>query len=83
MKKKILAGIAACVLVFANIGASVFAATVKHTVVSGDTLWKIAVKYQVGLSEIISANPQFFQSSSDLSGTDGLRSAGGQQRYFL
>ena len=59
MKKKILAGIAACVLVFANIGASVFAATVKHTVVSGDTLWKIAVKYQVGLSEIISANPQF------------------------
>lgn len=33
---------------------SVSAAT--HTVVSGDTLWKIAVKYQVGLSEIKSAN---------------------------
>lgn len=30
-----------------------------HTVVSGDTLWKIAVKYEVGLSEIISSNPQF------------------------
>ncbi len=29
-----------------------------HTVVSGDTMWKIAVKYQVGLSEIKSANPQ-------------------------
>ncbi len=27
-----------------------------HTVVSGDTMWKIAVKYEVGLSEIISAN---------------------------
>jgi uncharacterized YkwD family protein/spore coat assembly protein SafA len=30
-----------------------------HTVQPGDTLWKIAVRYQVGLSEIISANPQF------------------------
>ena len=29
-----------------------------HTVVKGDTMWKIAVKYQVGVSEIISANPQ-------------------------
>lgn len=28
-----------------------------HTVVRGDTMWKISVKYQVGLSEIISANP--------------------------
>nr|WP_174733696.1 SafA/ExsA family spore coat assembly protein [Mesobacillus harenae] len=30
-----------------------------HTVQSGDTLWKIAVRYQVGLSEIIGANPHF------------------------
>lgn len=29
-----------------------------YTVVSGDTMWKIAVKYQVGISEIIAANPQ-------------------------
>jgi uncharacterized YkwD family protein/spore coat assembly protein SafA len=29
-----------------------------YTVVRGDTMWKIAVKYQVGVSEIISANPQ-------------------------
>lgn len=29
-----------------------------HTVVSGDTMWKIAVKYEIGLSEIIAANPQ-------------------------
>ena len=34
------------------------AATTTHTVVKGDTMWKIAVKYQVGTSEIISANPQ-------------------------
>lgn len=31
---------------------------VTHTVVSGDSLWKIAVRYEVGLSEIKSANPQ-------------------------
>jgi uncharacterized YkwD family protein/spore coat assembly protein SafA len=35
-----------------------FAQTV-YTVQSGDSLWKIAVRYQVGISEIISANPQF------------------------
>jgi uncharacterized YkwD family protein/spore coat assembly protein SafA len=30
-----------------------------YTVQPGDSLWKISVRYQVGLSEIISANPQF------------------------
>lgn len=29
-----------------------------YTVKSGDTMWKIAVKYQMGVSEIINANPQ-------------------------
>ena len=33
-------------------------AATSHKVVSGDTMWKIAVKYQVGLSEIKAANPQ-------------------------
>jgi uncharacterized YkwD family protein/spore coat assembly protein SafA len=32
--------------------------TVSYTVVAGDSMWKIAVKYQVGVSEIISSNPQ-------------------------
>lgn len=32
-------------------------AAVTHRVKRGDTLWKIAVNYQVGLSEIKSANP--------------------------
>ena len=36
---------------------SVGASAATHTVVSGDSMWKIAVKYQVGLSEIKSANP--------------------------
>jgi len=35
----------------------VSAETTTYTVKSGDSLWKIAVKYQIGLSEIIAANP--------------------------
>ena len=34
------------------------ASALSHTVVSGDTMWKLAVRYQVGTSEIIQANPQ-------------------------
>lgn len=37
---------------------SASAAGITHTVVQGDTMWKLAVKYQVGTSEIIEANPQ-------------------------
>lgn len=37
---------------------SASATNLTHTVVRGDTMWKLAVKYQVGTSEIISANPQ-------------------------
>ena len=36
----------------------VSASAATHTVVSGDTLWKIASRYQVGISELKSANPQ-------------------------
>lgn len=46
---------------FLTVGAS---AATTHTVVSGDSMWKIAVKYQVGLSEIKAANPQI--SNPDL-----------------
>lgn len=34
------------------------AVNMSHTVVKGETIWKIASQYQVGTSEIISANPQ-------------------------
>ena len=40
------------------------AAPLTHTVVKGDTMWKLAVKYQVGTSEIIDANPHI--SNPDL-----------------
>ena len=55
MLKKIIVS-AVIVLQAMALSAGVFAATT-HKVVSGDTMWKIAVKYEVGLSEIISANP--------------------------
>ena len=33
-------------------------AATTHTVVEGDSMWKIAVKYEIGLSEIREVNPQ-------------------------
>lgn len=41
----------------------VVAQTIIHTVVPGDSLWKIATKYQVGVSEIVKANPQISNPS--------------------
>lgn len=46
--------IALLVLSFALFTAS---AATYHTVVKGDTMWRIATRYEVGLSEIKSANP--------------------------
>lgn len=46
---------AALAIALLSTGAS---AAVSHTVVRGDTMWKLAVKYQVGTSEIIKANSQ-------------------------
>lgn len=37
---------------------NVFAQSQTYTVKSGDSMWKIASKYQVGINEIIAANPQ-------------------------
>jgi uncharacterized YkwD family protein/spore coat assembly protein SafA len=34
-----------------------------YTVISGDSMWMIASRYQVGISEIISANPQITNPS--------------------
>lgn len=55
--KKIVSALAA-LLVTTAIVSPVSAASLSHTVASGDTMWKLAVKYQVGTSEIIFANPQ-------------------------
>ncbi len=55
--KKLFVLFVSTAIVFAMLATGVSAAT-SHTVVRGDTMWKIAVRYEVGLSEIKSANPQ-------------------------
>ncbi len=56
MIKRILAVPTAVIGMSTMFALSASAATT-HKVVSGDTMWKIAVKYEVGLSEIKNANP--------------------------
>jgi len=56
MKRRILILLTVLVFIFSALHTS--AESITHTVQRGDTLWKIAVKYQVGLSEIIQQNPQ-------------------------
>ena len=52
------------VLLFAVMLVTSVSAATSHTVVRGDTMWRIAVKYEVGLSELRAANPQI--SNPDL-----------------
>ena len=59
MRKTMKCFMAALVTGVLLLGHTALAATDTYTVQKGDSLWKIAVKYQVGLSEIIGANPQF------------------------
>lgn len=54
--KKILSIILVTVMLLAAFATEAFAATT-HKVEKGDSLWRIAVKYQIGLSEIKAANP--------------------------
>lgn len=56
MKKLIMSAgaLSAAVMISSAAGA---AQTTTHTVAKGDTMWKIATRYEVGLSEIKSANP--------------------------
>ncbi len=56
--KKTFISILSAIMLIVILSVSVSATSVTHTVVKGDSLWKIAVKYEVGLSEIKSANPQ-------------------------
>lgn len=53
MKKKIL-----LVVVILSMCIVEVAAQTTYTVKSGDSIWKIAVKYETGISEILAKNPQ-------------------------
>lgn len=62
--KKMCVMFVAAVMAGSLLTSTAQAASLSHKVVSGDTMWKLAVKYQVGTSEIIAANPQI--SNPDL-----------------
>ncbi|AVP64960.1 LysM peptidoglycan-binding domain-containing protein [Clostridium botulinum] len=49
-----------CLFEFTSVSAADYTS---YTVVPRDSLWKIAVKYQIGLREIIEANPQIKNTS--------------------
>lgn len=59
--EKLTTCILIAVLLFLPIQA--FAQSGTHTVVQGDSMWKIAVRYQIGVSELIQANPQISNPS--------------------
>jgi len=56
MKKLLTVGAALAAAAICTL--STQAADVSHTVVKNDTMWKLAVKYEVGMQEIIEANTQ-------------------------
>lgn len=56
MKKLLCLYLTLLMMLSCTVAAS--AAAFSHTVAAGDTMWKIAVKYQVGTAELIRANPQ-------------------------
>ena len=56
--KKTRTLLAAAVLTGSLLTMPAEAASLSHKVVRGDTMWKLAVQYQVGTSQIIQANPQ-------------------------
>ena len=56
--KKIAATASALLLTAALSAPTAAAAGLTHKVSPGDTMWKLAVQYQVGTGEIIAANPQ-------------------------
>lgn len=56
MKKLILTSLSAALLSILLLVS--ISAQSAYTVIKGDSLWKIAVKHQIGLSEIKEANPQ-------------------------
>lgn len=60
LRMKKIRKLAACMLaaVILVLPLQAYAASGTHTVAWGDTMWKIAVKYQIGVSELIQANPQ-------------------------
>ena len=60
--KKVTAALTALVIL-CTVQTTAFAQSATYTVVPGDSMWKIAVKYEIGVSELIKANPQITNPS--------------------
>ena len=58
MRKYVSIALSAVILVTAILCEGVFADDVKYTVVKGDSMWKISRRFEIGLDELIAANPQ-------------------------
>lgn len=58
MRKYVSIALCAVILVTAILCEGVFADDVKYTVVKGDSMWKISRRFEIGLDELIAANPQ-------------------------
>jgi uncharacterized YkwD family protein/spore coat assembly protein SafA len=58
IKMKKLLAFMLCTITIISLFALTASADETYTVVKGDSMWKIAVKYEIGLSEIKNANPQ-------------------------
>ena len=57
--KKIISLIAAAAIRLSSLFVTTaFAGNIKYKVVNGDTMWKISRKFEIGLDELIAANPQ-------------------------
>lgn len=56
--KKLKMCVIMCVIFVLLLNSTVFAQSDTYTVQPGDSMWKIAVKYQIGISELIEANKQ-------------------------
>ena len=56
--KKVIFFISSMIILISLFSVSALAKSKTHTVLKGDTMWRIAVKYEVGLSELGAANPQ-------------------------
>lgn len=58
LSKKLISTLIAAALCLTIAAVPVSAASSTYTVQKGDSMWKIAVKNEIGVSEIIGANPQ-------------------------
>ena len=58
-----ITGIALSLFAMLSFSVTSASAATAHTVVRGESMWKIAVKYEVGLDEIKRANPQIENAS--------------------